>query len=84
MNLYYICPSQIPEEYITSELVKKTKYKSVVEAYQRNLFSVIKRGGVFYIEGYGCSDRTYNLIVKETKRIYPELIYLHDAYRPFS
>lgn len=38
----------------------------------------VERGGVFYVEGFGCSDRTYNLVIRETKRLFPELVYLHE------
>lgn len=68
----------IPEKYLSWDIARNTKYKSVANAYNKNLFSVIQRGGVFYIEGYGCSDRTYNLVIKETKRLYPYLSYLYD------
>lgn len=78
MNPFYVRPSRLPEQYMEADLARKTKYKSVENAYQRNLFSVIRRGSIFYIEGSGCSNRTYNLILKEMKRLYPELTYLHD------
>lgn len=68
----------LPEDYLSADVAKNTTYKSVADAYERNLFSVIKRGGVFYVEGYGCSNRTYDLIIKETKRLFPHLTYLHD------
>lgn len=68
----------LPEEYLSCEVAQKTTYKSIRSAYERNEFSVIKRGSIFYIEGYGCSDRTYHLLIKEVKRIYPNLTYLHD------
>ena len=68
----------LPEDYLSADVAKNTSYKSVSHAYERNLFSVIKRGSFFYVEGHGCPDRTYNLVIKETKRLYPYLIYLYD------
>lgn len=68
----------LPEGYLSADIAKGTNYKSVADAYDRNLFSVIQRGGVFYVEGYGCPDRTYKLVIKETKRLYPFLRYLYD------
>ena len=63
--------------YLTDELVRKTTYKSIIDAYERNLFSVIQNGNVFYIEGgRWLKKNTYNLVIKEVKRIYPELRYL--------
>lgn len=78
MNPSYVCPSLLSEQYLSAELAERTRYKSVENAYQRNLFSVIRRGSIFYIEEFGCSDRTYGLILKEMKRLFPELTYLHD------
>jgi len=75
----YFHNQSLPEEYLSADIAKQTNYKSIKDAYERNDFSVIKRGGIFYVEGYGCPDRTYNLVVKETKRLYPYLTYLHDG-----
>lgn len=66
-------------KYLLKDISERTKYKSVADAYQRNLADVIVQGSVFYIEGHGCPDRTYKLIIKETKRLYPELVYLYDV-----
>ena len=68
----------MPEQYLSADIAKNTVYKSVADAYERNLFSVIQNGGVFYVEGYGCTDKTYKLVIKETKRLYPYLDYLYD------
>ena len=68
----------LPENYLSADVGRNTIYKSVADAYERNLFSVIRRGNMFYVEGYGCPDRTYNLVIKETKRLFPEIVYLHD------
>ena len=73
-----IRPYIMPEQYLSADVARNTIYKSVANAYERNLFSVIRRGNMFCVEGYGCSDRTYNLVIKETKRLFPELDYLHD------
>lgn len=73
-----IRPYIMPEKYLSADVARNTIYKSVADAYERNLFSVIRYGGMFYVEGHGCPDRTYNLVIKETKRLFPELVYLHD------
>lgn len=68
----------LPENYITSAVAKNTKYKSLQIAYEKNLISIIQDGGIFYVEGYGCPDRTYEIAIRETKRLFPDLRYLHD------
>lgn len=73
-----IRPYIMPEKYLSADVARNTIYKSVAYAYERNYFSVIRSGSVFYVEGYGCPDRTYNLVIKETKRLFPELVYLYD------
>lgn len=63
--------------YLTDQIALKTTYKSIIDAYERNLFSVIQNGNVFYIEnGHYLKKNVYNLIIKETKRLYPELRYI--------
>ena len=65
-------------EYIDRELSEQTKYKSIVNAYQKNEFGLVKSGNVFWIESPGLSNRTYLLIIKECKRIF-KLKYLYDV-----
>lgn len=65
-------------EYLTAEIAKRTKYKSIKDAYERNVISVIKNGGIFYLESSGCPDKTYRLTIKESKRLFPYLTYLYD------
>lgn len=60
-------------EYLSEEVAKNTKYKSVADAYNRDQFSIVKYNGVFWIESRGCPARTYKLVTKEVKRLYPEL-----------
>ena len=69
--------NNLPVEYLSCEIAKNTKYKMVKDAYERNNFSVIKRGGVFWIESCP-SNKVYTLLVKETKRLYPYLTYLYE------
>lgn len=69
----------LPVEYLTAEIAKRTKYKSIKDAYERNTISVIKDGCFFYLESCGCPDKTYRLTIRETKRIFPYLTYLYDA-----
>lgn len=66
----------IPEGYLTSDLVNNTKYKGIINAYQRNTLSVIKRGNYWYTEG--CPDKIFNCVKREMKRLYPTLEYLYD------
>lgn len=63
-------------EYITKSLVQNTDYKSIKTAYQNDCFSVVKYGSCFWLESRGCPNRTHNLIVKEMKRIYPNMTYI--------
>lgn len=63
-------------EYITEEVVEKTKYKSVSDAFNRDYFSVVRQGVFFWIESRLCPERTYKLIIKETKRLFPNLKYV--------
>lgn len=65
--------------YLLSDIADKSVYATVKDAYQRNLAEVVVRDDVFYIEGHGCPDRTYRLIVRETKRLYPTLRYLYEG-----
>lgn len=81
MKKYIKTNNYIPETYLTSDIANSTKYKSIKDAYERNKFSVIQNRGHFYIEGFGIDDRTYNLIIKETKRLYPYLTYLYEDER---
>lgn len=73
-----------PVEYLSCDIANRTTYKSVKDGYERNYFSVIKQGSIFWVEGNGCPDRTYNLVIKETKRLYPNLVFLHDMDKPKS
>lgn len=63
-------------EYITEKIVEKTKYKSVADAFNRDYFSVVRQGGFFWIESRLCPERTHKLIIKETKRLFPNLEYV--------
>lgn len=69
MKFYYLLP----------DIAMRTKYPSVRDAYERNLAEVVRYRDAFYIEGHGCSDRTYRLIIRETKRLYPDLTYLFEG-----
>ena len=65
-------------EYLGAEVASRTTYKSVADGYNRDYFSVVKRGSVFWVESRSCPSRTYSLVIKETKRIFPQLTYLYD------
>ena len=66
----------IPEEYITSDFAKNSKYSSIKNAYDRNDLSIIVNGSVWYTEG--CPAKIQNTVRREMKRLYPHLIYLWD------
>ena len=67
-------------KFVTNRVAEKTTYKSLKDAYQRNQLSIVVfvDAGVFYLETFGCSDRTYKIAVRETKRLFPDLKYLYD------
>lgn len=69
--------SIIPEEYITTELASKTKYKSIKNAYDRRDLTVIVRGSFWYAEG--CTEKLLITVKKEMKRLFPNLIYRCEA-----
>ena len=59
--------------YLTESLVDGTKYKSIMNAYDRDEFSIVKYGGFYCIECRGLASKTYKLINKEMKRLFPHL-----------
>ena len=67
-------------EYITKEVADQTKYKSLVDAYQRNNIAIIKHGEGFYFETSGISNKVWDIAIRETKRIFPELKCLYDLH----
>ena len=72
MNTYIL-----PEQYITCDLVAKTKYKSIVNAYERNDLSIIVRGSMWYAEGM--PERIRRTVHREMKRLFPQYTYLYAA-----
>lgn len=65
-------------EYITGEFVSLSGKKSIEDAYQRDLFTVVKYGRTITVERwYNLPTRTFNLIRKEIRRIYPELFFIY-------
>ncbi len=69
----------IPEKYLTWDVFKQTESRLLKGTIDRDCLSIIQRGGVFYLESRGCSDRAYKIAIRETKRIYPYLSYLYDV-----
>ena len=67
----------IPEQYITAELAKMTKYESIKNAYNKNDLSVIVRGSLWYTEG--CPDRIFKTVKREMARLFPQFVYLYDV-----
>ncbi len=65
-------------ESITEEVWDNTTSKALSNAFDRDLLSILKDGGVFWIESRGCPDREYKIAIRETKRIFPNLEYLYD------
>ena len=68
----------IPEEYITSDLARLTDKKSIKNAWEKNRISVIKYGRYFYVEQYDGAPSLFDLVVRETKRLFPELKCIYD------
>ena len=64
-----------PEKYLTWDVFKQTGSKMLKDAIDRDCLSIIQRGGVFYLETRGCSERAYKIAIRETKRIFPYLSY---------
>ena len=64
----------LPEKYMTSELAAKTKYKSIINAYERNDLSIIVRGSMWYTEGM--PERISRTVHREMKRLFPQYTYL--------
>ena len=60
-------------EYITEEFVAQTNYKSLIDGYDRDYFSIVKSECSIAIHMRTCPTRTANLLFKEVKRIYPGL-----------
>ena len=64
-------------EYLEKELAERTKYPSIEDAYQRNNLGIVLDGDVWWMTGH-VSDRIYDLVLKEMKRLYPQYTYLYD------
>ena len=67
--------------YITNELEKATKYKSVKDAINRDYFSIVLDNNIWYIESRGCPAMVYDRVVKEGKRIFSNYTYIGDLRR---
>ena len=65
--------------YLTGEYERRTKYKSIRDAINRDYFSVVKYGGSFWLETRGCPPTIYTRAVKELRALFPELRYVYDA-----
>lgn len=65
----------IKHKYITEELVAKTKYKSVFNAWNSDEFSIVVWDNTAYtVYGRGLPERVYLFIRAEMRRLYPELV----------
>ena len=62
-------------QYLTQELAEKTTYKSIKNAYENNEVSIVLYDNVWWFEGGETTKRTYDLILKEMKRLYPQYKY---------
>lgn len=62
--------------YLTSEYERRTKYKSIRDAINRDYFSVVKYGGAFWLETRECPPTIYTRAVKELRALFPELRYV--------
>ena len=62
-------------KYITEELVEKTKYKSVYNAWNRDEFSIVVWDNKAYtVYRRALSEQAYIFIKAEMRRLYPELV----------
>ena len=59
-------------EYITEDYIKKTKYKSILDAYERDYFSIVKYKNGIWVETRNCPQSIYNRIIKDLVNIYSE------------
>ena len=64
--------------YLTDDLAKQTKYKSVYDAWNRDDFSLVVYDKAWWTERSVLSNRTFNLVKKEMRRLYPDLTYIGD------
>lgn len=62
------------ERYITDEFLEKTDYKSIHDEWNRDRFSIIAMDNYWWFWDRGLTARTYKLIVKEMKRLYPNMV----------
>ena len=66
--------------YIEEELAELTKYKLVKDAYERDRLWIYVRDKVWWFETR-VSNRIYDLVRKEMKRLFPEYVYLYDLVK---
>lgn len=68
-----------PVTYVDCFLVDNTKYKSIINAWERNDFGiVVYKESAWWLEG-NVTDKTYELIKREMKRLFPKLKHFMEA-----
>lgn len=65
-------------KYITDMLVEETSYKSIKNAYQRNDLSIVLHDGYIWYFEKCSSNRLYDRVKKEMKRLFPEYIHITE------
>ena len=63
-------------EYLTSDFISRTRYPSIIKDAEYDRFSLVRYRNSIQIVDRGLSDRSRKLIIKEIRRIYPDLIYV--------
>jgi hypothetical protein len=67
-------------KYVDEYLAENTNYKSVYNEWNRDNFSIlVLDNAVWYVESRGVSDRTYKIIKREMKRLFPKLKWLGEV-----
>lgn len=66
-------------DYITEYLAENTIYKSVYNEWNSDRFSIVVLDDkVWYTESRGVNDRTWRIIYREMKRLFPNLTWIYD------
>lgn len=64
----------------TEELAENTTYKSLFNEWNMDRFSIVVMDGKYwYVESRGLTARTCNILHREMKRLYPELVHYMEV-----
>ena len=64
-------------EYLTADYERRTKYKSVRDAINRDQFSVVSYHGGMWIESRQCPPTIFRRAARELRALYPHLMYIN-------